>query len=65
MRIGDIVKVLFGTTRKPEVKIGIIVGPPIKKPHTGYTFEVFIEGEIQVVMREHILGHSSAGLIDE
>ena len=64
MRIGDIVKVLFGTTRKPEVKFGIIVGTPKKKAHAGYTFEVFIDGEIQIVMREHILDYASPG-VDE
>lgn len=56
MNIGDMVRVLFGSTRNPEVKVGIIVGPPVKRPHAGYTFEVLIEGEIQIVLREHIMG---------
>ncbi len=54
MRIGDIVQVLYGNSRNPELKTGMIVGPPIKRPHTGYTFEVLIDGNIEIVMREHI-----------
>tara|TARA_B100000945_G_C19993766_1_gene417774 strand:- start:40 stop:237 length:198 start_codon:yes stop_codon:yes gene_type:complete len=56
MNIGDMVQVLFGNTRNPEIKIGIIVGPPVKRPHAGYTFEVLIEGNVHVVMRDHIHG---------
>ena len=57
MKIGDIVQVRF-TKVGPvgsETKTGIIIGPPIKKTHVGYTWEILIDGEIQVVMRDHIL----------
>ena len=54
MKIGDIVQVLFGNTKNPELKAGIIVGPPIKRTHAGYTFEILIEGQIRIVPRDHI-----------
>ena len=58
MRIGDIVQVRF-TKVGPvgsEVKTGIIVGPPIKMIHVGYTWEILIEGQVHVIMRDHIIG---------
>ena len=57
MRIGDIVQVQF-TKVGPvgsEIKTGIIVGPPIKQAHVGYTWEILIDGEVRVIMRDHIL----------
>ena len=57
MKIGDIVQVRF-TKVVPvgsEIKMGIIVGPPVKMIHVGYTWEILIEGQVHVIMRDHIL----------
>ena len=58
MKIGDIVQVRF-TKVGPigsEIRTGIIVGPPIKMTHVGYTWEILIDSEIHVIMRDHICG---------
>ena len=57
MKIGDIVQVRF-TKVGPmgsETRAGIIVGPAIKRTHAGYTWEILIDGEVHIILREHIV----------
>jgi hypothetical protein len=54
MRSGDLVSILFGTSASPILKSGIFIGDLPKKAHVGHRVEVFVDGEMKQVLREHV-----------